>query len=196
MLILHGSFHVPVSHGFHYRSQVPRLAQRVCAEVVSSTIHHQVFGESGLCPGPGELLIDPGQVSGFRPIRRKHPSSSFAGAACYEQIGNTITHGNAPPRFRSLALRVENRTVVPINVLNAHSAYLGDVPHTRIAHNHDDVLERLTQEGHQLSFGSVVEQSLSPRFLLEFSFWNSRNITPAHALAKYAAQGSESIVGV
>jgi hypothetical protein len=160
------------------------------------TIHHQIFGKPGLGPGPGELLIDPGQVSSFRPIRRKYPSSSLAGAARHEQIENTVTHGNAPPRFGSFALRIEKHTVVPINVLDAHATYFGDVPHTPIAHDPDDVLERLMQERHQFGFGSIVEQFLSPRFLLELRFWNSRNKTPADTLAQDTAQGPESIVGV
>ena len=63
MLILPGSLHVPVSHGFHDGGQVPRMAQCVCAEVVSATIHHQVFGKTGFRPGPGKLQIERFSIS-------------------------------------------------------------------------------------------------------------------------------------
>lgn len=115
------------------------MAQCVCAEVMSATIHHQVFGKTGLRPGPGKLLIDPSQVSSFRPIRRKHPSSGLAGTARHEQIKNAITHGDAPSCFGSFALRIENHAVERINVLNAHPAYFGNIPHAGVARNHEDV---------------------------------------------------------
>src|SRR5439155_116606 len=115
----------------------------VCAEVVPSTIHHQVIRKPGLLSGPGELFADPGQMAAFR-FGRKYPALSFAGTSGREQIEHTITHGNVPTRLRRLAFRVEDHPVLPINVFDSHLAYLRDVPHPRIAHGDENILERLS----------------------------------------------------
>src|SRR5579864_2231084 len=83
------------------------MAQCVCAEVMSATIHHQVFGKTGLRPGPGKLLIDPSQVSSFRPIRRKHPSSGLAGTAiglffAISGANNLFVAGGTKPVYETL----------------------------------------------------------------------------------------------
>jgi hypothetical protein len=96
-------------------------------------------------------IFDPSRASSLRPVRRKNPSNSLAGTARPENLENTIPHWNAPPRFGSLALRIEHYAVVAINVLNAHSAYFGNIPHAGIAHDDEDVLKRLTQKPHRLA---------------------------------------------
>jgi hypothetical protein len=54
----------------------------------------------------------------------------------------------------------------------------------------------LTQERHQLFFGHIVEQFLSPQFLFELGSRDSRDESPGDTAAEDPPQGSESIVGV
>jgi hypothetical protein len=60
MLIPHGSFHILVSHGFHYSREIARAFQHAGAEVVSPAIQDQVFGKPRLGARQPKLICHVG----------------------------------------------------------------------------------------------------------------------------------------
>jgi hypothetical protein len=74
VLILHGSFHVPVPYRFHYCCQVPGIAEDTRSVIVSSAIQHQIIRQSCLLTSQPELVRHIRQVTAFWALRREHPS--------------------------------------------------------------------------------------------------------------------------
>src|SRR5260370_13626814 len=58
MLVLHGSLHISVAHGFHDSSQVPISHEDTRAVVVPGTIQNQIVGETGLPASLAKQVAD------------------------------------------------------------------------------------------------------------------------------------------
>ena len=86
--------------------------------------------------------------------------------------------------FFVLLFGLKDHAIVPVNVLHAHPVELTIVPHSGVAHEHDDVPQRLLGKRQQLAFGIVIERSARPSSLNRRNRGTSRMSFHSRALFK------------
>jgi hypothetical protein len=92
-------------------------------------------------------------------------STSFAPsfAPLLKNVKDAITHRHVSPSFFGFAIRYEDHAGFPIQVLDAHPVKLSFVPHAGIAHQDDDVWEKL-----KAAFPPIASSSAGQQFLFGF----------------------------
>src|SRR5580658_6533139 len=163
MLILHRSLHILVSHRSHDGSQVSGSLQNQGAVIMSPTIQDKIFAKPSLASGFAKSLRHCGEMSRLGAIRWENPSFAFFSAPLFENVKDAIAHRYAPPSFFGLAVRHEDHAGFPIQVLDAHPVKLSFVPHAGIAHQDDDVSEKL-----KTAFPPIAGSSARQQFLFRF----------------------------
>ena len=132
------------------------------------------------------------------PLRKPGENPAF-GAACttdFQYFQHAITQGNKPSASGSLAVGIEDNTIGPINVLDAHPVEFASVPHPGITHDHNDVPQWLFCVGKKLTFGLVIEFQSPSGLFEQFELGDVVQQFAFFGLAQYAAQGAERIVAV
>jgi len=71
-------------------------------------------------------------------------------------------------------------------VLPAHCEYFLLVSHSRIAHDHEHISERLFAERQKLGFNVFVDDALPLAFLFQFDLWSSSKHSPLFRFAEHA----------
>src|ERR1700692_2834018 len=163
MLILHGSLHILVPHGSHNGSQVSGSLQNPDAVIMPSTIQDKIFGKPSLDPGFAKSLRHCGEMSRRSAFRWENLSFAFFSAPLFKNVKDAIAHRYASPSFFSLAVRHEDHAGFPIQLLDAHPVKLSFVPHAGIAHQDDDVSEKL-----KAAFPPIAGSSARQQFLFRF----------------------------
>src|SRR5581483_938641 len=122
-----------------------------------------------------------------------------------QDFEDSSAHRNEPPSFWSLAVWHEDHSVLPIQVLDAHPEELSFVPHSRIAHQDDDIAEKLTGSLSPLAGQSsryefllcfVVESKMSSMLLHHFDFRSVTDHLPLLCFVQHSSQCSQCTVGV
>ena len=117
------------------------------------------------------MRIDPEAVTQIQCFSPLHGFDTFW-ALCW-RLGLTVGH--------------ENHAILPIEILDAHALELTLVSHSRIAHQDDDVTQKLkgsTSPGvgltsfEQLLFCFIVQPKMPPMLLHHFDFWSVADHLP------------------
>jgi len=93
----------------------------------------------------------------------KTPSFAPFAAPLFKNVKDAIVHRHASPSFFRLAVRYEDHAGFPIQVLDAHPVKLSFVPHAGIAHQDDDVPEKL-----KAAFPPIAGSGARQQFLFRF----------------------------
>src|SRR5271155_3311753 len=162
MLILHRSLHIPVSHGSHDGSQASGSLQNPGAVIMPSTIEDKIFGKPSFDPSFAKSLRHCGEMSRLGAFRRENPSFAFFSAPLFKNVKDASAHRYASPSLFGLAARHEDHAAFPIQILDAHPVKLSFVPHAGIAHQDDDVSEKLKAAFPPIAGSSARQQFLFP----------------------------------
>ena len=105
-------------------------------------------------------------MSGHRAHRREYPAFAPGATPVSQDFENSPTHGNKSAAFRRLAVRNENQTIFPVEILNPHPVEFALISHSRIAHQDDHVAKEIARSlspttvgscSEQLGFGGIIE---------------------------------------
>src|SRR5271166_2956462 len=163
MLILHRSLHILVAHGSHDGSQVSGSLQNPGAVIMPSTIEDKIFGKLRFSPSFSKSLRHRSEVSGLSAFGRENPAFALRATSCFQNVESAIAHWHAPTSLFGFAVGEEDHSAFPIQVLNAHPVKLSFVPHAGIAHQDDDVSEKL-----KAAFPPIAGSSARQQFLFRF----------------------------
>ena len=128
-----------------------------------STIKDKIFGKPSFDPSFAKSLCHCGEVSRLGALRRENPSCVPSFAPLFKNVEDAIAHRYASPSFFGLAVWYEDDSAFPIQILDAHAVKLSLVPHAGIAHQDDDVLEKL-----KAAFPPIAGSSARQQFLFRF----------------------------
>jgi hypothetical protein len=90
-----------------------------------------------------EEAVDRIQVPRSGAVGWKHPSLAPCTTTCTQKIADATAHWNKPPPLGGLTVGHENHAILPIETLDAHAVEFTLVSHSGIAHQDDDVAEKL-----------------------------------------------------
>src|SRR5215469_9188425 len=157
MLIMHRGFYISMAHCPHDGSQIPGSHKNPSAVIMAGTIKNQFSRKRGLLPCFSKQAIDGAQVTRSRSVGRKHPPFRSCAAAPTQNFENTTAHWDKSSAFGSLAVRYKNHAILPIEILDTRAVELSLVSHARVAHQNDNVAEKVTSSFQTLAGGSSRE---------------------------------------
>src|SRR5215831_19509151 len=135
----------------------------------------------------------------------EHPALAPRSAPCMQNLDDATTHRNKSSPLGGLAVGDENHAVLPIEIFDAHAVEFPLVSHSRVAHQDDDVAEKLKgspspgaglSSFEQLSFCFIVKPKMRPMSLHHFDFWSMADHLPLLRFVKHSSQCPQSAVGV
>src|SRR5207302_4856927 len=99
-----------------------------------STIQNKVFRELRFPPGFAKQRCDCCQMTGCGTLGGENPSFASCATSFPQDGEGAITHWYTPPSFIGLTVWHKDHTIVPIQVLDAHTVKLPFVSHSCIPH--------------------------------------------------------------
>ena len=172
---------------------------------MSGTIKNEFLRKAGLAASCPEQAIDGSQMPGRGTAGRKHPAVAFCATAYTQKLDDTTAHRHESSSFSGLTVGHKNHTTFPIEILDAHAVELPLVSHSRIAHQDDDVAEKLEgspSRGAGLSsfkqppFCFIIKPKMPPMLLHHFDFWSVADHLPLLRFVEHSSQRPQSTVGI
>jgi hypothetical protein len=152
---------IGMPHDPHNCREVSCLLQDAGSEIMPGRIEHEILRKARRFPRRSKLLVQCSEVPCCG-VRWKYPSLAPLTTADHEHIQNAITHGNVTPSGGGLAIRNEDRTGVPVQVLYAHPKQLFPVTHASVSHQNDHVAQRLASMRRSLRSASSSKRIERP----------------------------------
>src|SRR5437016_4757008 len=204
MLISHRGFEVPMSHDLHDGFEIASSGGNHSAKVMAATVKYEVFRKTSLQPCLRKVFCNGTEVRnlGTPSPSREHPSFLlvtifFVTAAAAQDFKDSVAHRYRSPSLQGLAVGNENIPIPPVDVLNSHPVKFSSIAHSGIAHQLDDVLEKLQalsspstlgSRRQQLFFRFVIQSLLSFIFFCALQFGSLANQLPFLSFVEHAAQ--------
>jgi len=126
-------------------------------------------------------------------------------ASVPQNLEDSAAHRNKSSPFCGLAVWDKDHAVLPIQILDTHPEEFSFVPHSCVAHQDDDVPEKITspwapvasQGSHcQFPFRFIVKTKVSSMLFHHFDFRSVADHLPLLRFVKHSSQCSQSAVGI
>jgi hypothetical protein len=122
-----------------------------------------------------------------------------------QNFEDSPAHRNQSSPFCGLAVWHKDYAVLPVQILDTHPEEFSFVPHSRVAHQDDDVTEKVTsswapvasQASHrQFPFRFIVKTKMSTVLFHHFDFRSVADHLPLLCFVQHSSQRPQSAIGI